>query len=227
MAEPTDIQNLEPYANQKSLSLQVAIGAADTTLQATSTLTGWPSNGYLLVDNEIMFYDAKDGAFLTGLARGADGTSAVSHEADATGYMVVNAAYHNLSREKLLATHSQLGLVPHKFVWAFPVYGTALREYYKVGPVPFNATITHVGAFSWTGGGGNLACDVGVALVQTPTTVSSIGKPTLASAMYNSIAVNKYVMEHIHLVSVSVASNPTLNAGLTAFIAGISWREVR
>jgi hypothetical protein len=51
-------------------TLQVQLGAADTTMTLNDTTTYWPNTGTVLIDNEFIYYGAKTGNILQSLSRG-------------------------------------------------------------------------------------------------------------------------------------------------------------
>jgi hypothetical protein len=92
---------------QTTLSAPALVG--DLTLTLTST-TGFPATGAVTVDNnEVVFYTGVSGADLTGCTRGADGTTAVPHNAGVTVGLTVVAAHHNRLKDEVIAIETALG----------------------------------------------------------------------------------------------------------------------
>ena len=62
-----------------------------------ASTTSFPSSGTVLIDNELITYTGNSGGTLTGLTRGASGTTAASHSSgdtvtDASDFFAWNAA---------------------------------------------------------------------------------------------------------------------------------------
>lgn len=81
-------------------------------IQVAST-TDFPTAGYIIVGNategyEVIAYTGKDATHFTGITRASDGTVAIAH---ATGVDVkngINAAYHNLLRDAIIAIENEM-----------------------------------------------------------------------------------------------------------------------
>ena len=78
---------LGPWSGFKSgqftSTLSSSINASVTSLTMASS-TSFPSSGTVLIDNELISYTANSGGTLSGLTRGASGTTAASHSSGAT-----------------------------------------------------------------------------------------------------------------------------------------------
>jgi hypothetical protein len=70
------------------IHLATSIGATDTTL-AVDNASSLPNSGTVLIDSERIVYSGKSGNQLTGLTRGANGTTAASHSANALVTLVI------------------------------------------------------------------------------------------------------------------------------------------
>lgn len=94
--------------NNKFTTLNGAIDAVTTTIVLTSA-SGFPTAGYVSIDTEAIKYTGITVNTLTGVTRGADGTSAASH-ADAS--LVEHrgiAAHHNTAKDEIIAIETDLG----------------------------------------------------------------------------------------------------------------------
>lgn len=90
-------------------TLAVACTSGDTTLTLTST-TSFPTTGVVTLDNtEVVSYTGIAGATITGVTRGADGTTAASHPIGVTVGLTVVAAHHNLIKDEVIAVETILG----------------------------------------------------------------------------------------------------------------------
>ena len=81
---------------QFTSTLSLSINTSVTTLSMASS-TSFPSSGTVLIDNELITYTGNSGGSLTGLTRGASGTTAASHSSgdtvtDASNFFAWNAA---------------------------------------------------------------------------------------------------------------------------------------
>ena len=81
---------------QFTSTLSADINTSVTTLSMASS-TSFPSSGTVLIDNELITYTGNSGGSLTGLTRGASGTTAASHSSgdtvtDASNFFSWNAA---------------------------------------------------------------------------------------------------------------------------------------
>ena len=78
---------LGPWSGFKSgqftSTLSSSINASVTSLTMASS-TSFPSSGTVLIDNELISYTGNSGGTLSGLTRGASGTTAASHSSGAT-----------------------------------------------------------------------------------------------------------------------------------------------
>ena len=83
-------------AGQFTSTLSSSINTSVTSLTMAST-TSFPSSGTVLIDNELITYTSNSGGTLSGLTRGASGTTAASHSSgatvtDASNFFAWNAA---------------------------------------------------------------------------------------------------------------------------------------
>lgn len=107
-AVPTAADLLVALNNTRVL-LDVAAGIGDTTITVDDA-SPLGSSGYLTFNDdednpETIAYTGKAGNDLTGVTRGADGTTAAAHVADGTVGLEVrwNARYHNILTEEIVA----------------------------------------------------------------------------------------------------------------------------
>lgn len=109
---PTSIStnaNLYIAVNGLQTTLANAINASVTTITLTST-SGFPTTGLVTINNlEVVSYTGISGADLTGCIRGADGTTALTHNAGVTVGATVVAAHHNLLKDEVIAIEQALG----------------------------------------------------------------------------------------------------------------------
>jgi hypothetical protein len=101
--------NLLTAINNTKVLLDVNAGIGDTTITVDDA-SPLPTSGYLTfnddTDNpETIKYTGKSGNDLTGVTRGADGTSAGTHTADGTTALEMrwNADYHNILALEIIA----------------------------------------------------------------------------------------------------------------------------
>lgn len=109
---PTSIStnaNLYIAVNGLQTTLASAINNSVTTIPLTST-SGFPTTGLVTINNlEVVSYTGISGSNLTGCTRGADGTSALAHNAGVTVGLTVVAAHHNLLKDEIIAIETSLG----------------------------------------------------------------------------------------------------------------------
>jgi len=86
-------------------------GEDDKILVALSTL--FPVNGgYVLIDNELIYYTGISGNNLITIKRGVNGTTIASHVDGSTVRLMVSEKYHNLLVDALIAIQTELGISP-------------------------------------------------------------------------------------------------------------------
>lgn len=106
---PTALQLLDAR-NNKSVTLTGNINDVVTTIPVNST-SDIPTAGYLTFEdgsNEVIQYTGVTPTTLTGVTRGADGTTASSHSNGGTIGMWGNAEYHNILSEEIVAITQNL-----------------------------------------------------------------------------------------------------------------------
>lgn len=86
--------DLYTAVNLLQTTLSGNINNSTTTVGLTST-TGFPTAGAVTIDNEVIFYTGVSGSNLTGCTRGADGTSAASHNSGVPVGATIVAFHHN------------------------------------------------------------------------------------------------------------------------------------
>lgn len=94
--------------NNLSTTLNGAIDSITTTVVLTSS-AGFPTAGYATVDNEAIKYTGITVNTLTGVTRGADGTTAAAHLTGALVQHTVIANHHNTLKEEIKAIETDLG----------------------------------------------------------------------------------------------------------------------
>jgi hypothetical protein len=110
-AVATQLQLLTAINNTKvTLNADAGIGDTTVTVDDPSPL---PASGYLTFDDhetnpETIFYTGISAPNLTGVTRGADGTSAGAHTTGAHLEQRYNAAYHNINTLELVAVEQYL-----------------------------------------------------------------------------------------------------------------------
>lgn len=99
--------NLYIAVNNLRTSLNGAINNSVTTVTVAST-TGFPTAGFISIENEIIAYTGTNATQFTGCTRGADGTTAASH----ADLILVNhrviAAHHNVLKDETIAVETDL-----------------------------------------------------------------------------------------------------------------------
>lgn len=103
------VVSLLETSNKKSSTLTGAISSSATSLTLLSA-TGWPSTGAGSIQNERIFWIGKTGNQLTGLLRGQDGSTAVSHAAGSVFQMTVQSRHHQILSEAIRAIEAKLGI---------------------------------------------------------------------------------------------------------------------
>jgi hypothetical protein len=99
--------NLSVAVNSLQTTLSAGIDNVVTTIPLTST-TGFPTTGYITIDNEVIAYTGVSGGNLTGATRGSDGTSAASHLSLAAVSATIVAAHHNSLKDEIKAVETDL-----------------------------------------------------------------------------------------------------------------------
>lgn len=110
-AVATPLQLLTAINNTK-VTLNADAGIGDTTMTVDDA-SPLPASGYLTFDDhetnpETVYYTGISGADLTGVTRGADGTSAGTHITGAHLEQRFNADYHNIVTTELIAVEQYL-----------------------------------------------------------------------------------------------------------------------
>lgn len=113
---PTSVStdaNLYIAKNNLTTALNGAIDNIVTTITVIST-TGFPTTGYITIDQEAISYTGINATQFTGCTRGADGTTAASHLDAASVDHTVVAAHHNLLKDEVIALESSLDLTANR-----------------------------------------------------------------------------------------------------------------
>lgn len=107
-----------PSAVATDADLYTAVNLLQTTLSGTITnsvttitlasTTGFPTTGAVTIENEVIFYTGVSGASLTGCTRGADGTSAASHNSGLPVGATIVAFHHNALMAEIEAIETDL-----------------------------------------------------------------------------------------------------------------------
>jgi hypothetical protein len=102
------VANLFEVANNATSTLASGIASGDTSLTLANA-SSFPSSGAVSIDSEIIYYTGKSTNTLTGLTRGADGTSAAAHSASADVEMRYTAAHHAVLNAAIRALQAKVG----------------------------------------------------------------------------------------------------------------------
>lgn len=100
-AVATDV-HLYLVSNNLGTVLTAGIDAVVTTIPVVST-TGFPTTGWITIDQEAIQYTGITGTSFTGCTRGAGGTVAASHLIGAGVKQTVVAAHHNALKDEIKA----------------------------------------------------------------------------------------------------------------------------
>lgn len=98
---------LEAVNNAKS-TLNASITAVSTSLLLVDA-SDFPNAGVISCQEEIIHYTGKSGNSLTGLIRGAEGTTAASHASGKAVRMTITATYHNNLRAVVVELQKKVG----------------------------------------------------------------------------------------------------------------------
>jgi len=93
---------------RKSTTLTADLDNSNTTITVAAT-TGFPSEGFISIDNETIYYSGLTATTFTGCSRGYAGT-AVSHDNSASVKLVIAAAGHNRMRLEIIAAQKKIGI---------------------------------------------------------------------------------------------------------------------
>lgn len=93
--------------NNKVTNLTAGIDASVLTIPVAST-TGFPSVGYISIDNEIIHYTSVGASQFNADLRGADGSTAASHLSGTQVNHNVLAAHHNVLKDEIKAIEQNL-----------------------------------------------------------------------------------------------------------------------
>jgi len=85
---PTATLTASATPTAQAVRLAASIGATDTTLTVDNA-SSLPNSGTVRIDSELIIYTGKLGNQLTGLTRGANGTTAASHSKNALVTLVI------------------------------------------------------------------------------------------------------------------------------------------
>ena len=106
MAWPTttdDDASLYVAVNNLQTTLNGAIDASTTTVVHTSAAACPATGGFITIGSEAIKYTGKSTNTLTGVTRGADGTTAASHDNGAPVFGFTVAAHHNALKDAVKA----------------------------------------------------------------------------------------------------------------------------
>lgn len=105
------IVSLFETANRVQSTLASDISDTDTSVTLASA-SSWPSTGSIsfTATGEIAYYTGKSGSALTGLIRGADGTSAASHSINDVVQLNFTSRHHQVLSEAIRAIEVKLGI---------------------------------------------------------------------------------------------------------------------
>ena len=98
--------------NIKSFTLGSGIGTGETSIPASAAISGVTAPFYLLADSELIYVEGVSGSDFTPSVRGAGGTTAASHSAGITLYVVYAANLFNQLKRAIVAIETELGIAP-------------------------------------------------------------------------------------------------------------------
>lgn len=96
------LQDLFLAVNNKATNLTAGIDDTTLTIPVTST-TGFPTDGYISIDNEIIHYTSVGATQFNADQRGADGSTAAAHSNNAQVSHQIVADHHNAIVDELIA----------------------------------------------------------------------------------------------------------------------------
>lgn len=103
---------LNDQVNNKSFELNGDHNNSTTTIITSATIAGISAPNYVFIDSEVVHFTGISGASFTGCTRGADGTTAASHNNGASIYHIPVANWGNQLRRSIIATQTELGTNP-------------------------------------------------------------------------------------------------------------------
>ena len=95
-------------ANNVQSTLAASLSSTATSL-ALASASSFPTAGVVSIESEIIHYTNKSGNNLTGLTRGAEGTTAAAHNSGRVVRMAITATYHDALRGAVVALQTKVG----------------------------------------------------------------------------------------------------------------------
>jgi hypothetical protein len=115
-----------PGSISTDAQLYVAVNSLETTLASTinasvmsisvASTTSFPTTGAIAIDDEVIFYTGISGPTFTGCTRGADGTTATSHNSGVPVAAAIVAQHHNALKDEIEAIEASLNLTPSRVI---------------------------------------------------------------------------------------------------------------
>jgi len=183
--------NLFIAVNNVYTTLTSAISSSTGTIPASNTAS-FPTVGYIIIENEIVLYTAKDATHFLNCTRGSDGSSAATHLTNKLIYHSIIAAHHNVLKDELKAIEGYFldgsGLVQlstatgRVMISTFPATPSATLE--VKGDIKTSSG-TNVGGSLTVGGGATLGTPLPVTsggTGQTALTAVKVGTATNVEA---------------------------------------------
>lgn len=100
--------NLYTAVNLLTTTLSISMTSSTPSVITVASTTGFPTAGAVTIDNEVIFYTGVSGSTLTGLTRGADGTTAASHNSGVPVGATVIANHINALTAEVIAIETDL-----------------------------------------------------------------------------------------------------------------------
>ena len=147
------INNIQKYADidyyEKNLlkqndTLAASISASDTTITLTDAQSFPEQNGYVRIDDEIVFYETRTNTELQGCSRGVSGNTKLGDLYDSSNYVSTTAATHQSGA----VVHNISNLFLYAFVKSFEnQYLGSFPEKYLKGDIDKRTLIKNIQKF--------------------------------------------------------------------------------
>jgi len=112
-----------PAVNNLDVALAATLNIGNTNSIRVSSTAGWPTQGVISIDDEVIYYLALNSTSFLNLVRGFDGTIPATHTAGATAELRWIAAHHNRMVNTVMTMQQTLGINPQG---SFPDVATRL-----------------------------------------------------------------------------------------------------
>ncbi len=100
--------NLYTAVNLLTTTLSISMTSSTPSVITLASTTGFPTAGAVTIDNEVIFYTGVSGSTLTGLSRGADGTTAAAHNSGVPVGATIVAYHVNAVNAEIIALETDL-----------------------------------------------------------------------------------------------------------------------